>query len=116
MLLDDRRTVLALEAICWCTAAIVFLLQTDFPSALCALPLLMGVLIRVEYPPLGRGVGTVADAAPGLLFEDERHGTAVFGKEGGLLRGHAYVLTFLRKTSAAANSQPFETPAPRTLS
>ena len=49
MLLDDRRIVLSLEAICWCTAAMVFLQQTDFPSAIAILPLLMAVLIHVEY-------------------------------------------------------------------
>ena len=101
MLLDDRRIVLTLEAICGCTTAMVFLQQTDFPSALCILPLLMGVLIRMEYPPVGSGVGAVAESMPDLVFEDERHGAAVLGKEGGLLPGHAYVLTFLRKTSAA---------------
>ena len=51
MLLDDRRIVLSLEAICWCTAAMVFLQQTDFPSAIAILPLLMAVLIHVEYAP-----------------------------------------------------------------
>ena len=101
MLLDDRRIVLTLEAICGCTTAMVFLQQTDFPSALCILPLLMGVLIRMEYPPVGSGVGAVAESMPDLVFEDERHGAAVLGREGGLLPGHAYVLTFLRKTSAA---------------
>ena len=108
MLLDDRRIVLTLEAICWCSAALVFFQQTDFPSAISILPFLMGVLIHIEYPPAGRGVGTVADAAPDLLFEDEhsKHGPAVFDKEGGLLRGHAYVLTFLRKTSAATTQTP----------
>ena len=49
MLLDDRRIVLSLEAICWCTAAMVFFQQTDFPSAIAILPLLMAVLIHVEY-------------------------------------------------------------------
>ena len=51
MLLDDRRIVLSLEAICWCTAAMVFFQQTEFPSAIAILPLLMAVLIHVEYAP-----------------------------------------------------------------
>ena len=90
MLLDDRRIVLTLEAICWCTAAMVFFQQTDFPSAIAILPLLMAVLIHVEYPPAGSGVGTVAEAAPGLTFEEDhaKHAAEVFDKEGGLLRGH----------------------------
>jgi hypothetical protein len=108
MLLDDRRIVLTLEAICWCTAAMVFFQQTDFPSAIAILPLLMAVLIHVEYPPAGSGVGTVAEAAPGLTFEEDhaKHAAEVFDKEGGLLRGHAYVLTFLRKTPGSLKQMP----------
>ena len=108
MLLDDRRIVLSLEAICWCTAAMVFLQQTDFPSAIAILPLLMAVLIHVEYPPPGSGVGALAEAAPDLTFEEEhaKYGAEVFDKEGGLLKGHAYVLTFLRKTPASLKQMP----------
>ena len=108
MLLDDRRIVLTLEAICWCTAAMVFFQQTDFPSAIAILPVLLAVLIHVEYPPAGSGVGTVAEAAPGLTFEEEHapHAAEVFDKQGGLLRGHAYVLTFLRKTPASLKQMP----------
>ena len=50
MLLDDRRIVLTLEAICWCTAAMVFFQQTDFPRAMAILPLLMGVLMALPIP------------------------------------------------------------------
>jgi hypothetical protein len=108
MLLDDRRIVLTLEAICWCTAAMVFFQQTDFPSAIAILPVLLAVLIHVEYPPAGSGVGTVAEAVPGLTFEEEHapHAAEVFDKQGGLLRGHAYVLTFLRKTPASLKQMP----------
>ena len=108
MLLDDRRIVLTLEAICWCTAAMVFFQQTDFPRAIAILPLLMAVLIRVEYPPPGRGVGAVAEAVPGLTFEEDhaKHAAGLFDKDGGLLRGHAYVLTFLRRTPASLKQMP----------
>ena len=108
MLLDDRRIVLTLEAICWCTAAMVFFQQTDFPRAMAILPLLMGVLIRVEYPPPGRGVGAAAEAVPGLTFEEDhaKHAAGLFDKEGALLRGHAYVLTFLRRTPASLKQMP----------
>ena len=106
MLLDDRRLVLALEAICWCTAAMVFMEQTDLPRALASLPAMIAMLIRVEYPPPGRGVGTPAEAlTPGVRFEDERH-SAVLGKKGELLRDHAYVLTFLRKNKQCLQVMP----------
>ena len=108
MLLDDRRIVLTLEAICCCTAAMVFFQLTDFPRAIAILPLLMAVLIRVEYPPPGRGVGAVAEAVPGLTFEEyhAKHAAGLFDKDGGLLRGHAYLLTFLRRTPASLKQMP----------
>ena len=38
MLLDDRRIVLALEAVCWITALLVFLDHTDLPAAMAVIP------------------------------------------------------------------------------
>lgn len=105
MLLDDRRIVLALEAVCWITALLVFLDHTDLPAAMAVIPAMLGVIIRIEYPPPGSGVGKPADALPGLRFEDEKQRPAL-GADGALLPGHAYVLTFLRKTPGALKHMP----------
>ena len=88
MLLDDRRIVLALEAICWCAAGLVFLGDTDLPRAIAILPVLLGVLIRIEYPPPGRGVGARAAAAANMSFDDERH-CSLLSKQGELLHDHS---------------------------
>ena len=107
MLLDDRRIVLALEAVCWGLTVLVLLQQNDsLPRAMAVVPLMLGVLIRMEYPPPGRGVGKRGEALPEIVLDDETQRSSIMGTEGQLLRGHAYVLTFLRKTPAALQHMP----------
>ena len=65
MLLDDRRIVLTLEAICWCTAAMVFFQQTDFPRAMAPnhVPARPGARRRRGLSPAARGRQRSVDAA-----------------------------------------------------
>ena len=107
MLLDDRRIVLALEAVCWGATVLILLQQHDsLPRALAVMPLLLGMLIRMEYPPPGRGVSKPGEALSELVLDNEKRRSSMMGADGQLLRGHAYVLTFLRKTPAAMQHMP----------
>ena len=50
-------------------------------------------------------MGAVAEAVPGLTFEEyhAKHAAGLFDKDGGLLRGHAYGVEALREAGHGAD-------------
>lgn len=88
------RPAVVAELCCCFAAAALYHGQYGHP-AVCALPLLLLVVIMMEYPPPGRGVGQ--PAAP-LAKLKRITGTLPLGEGGVLEAGCAYTIIFWRGT------------------
>ncbi len=104
------RTVLFAEALC-AFAAFYLLFGPPIYSdtslrPLACIPFLFGMLLYIEYPPPGKGVGKEAAALPDMRPVPVSRADAQLplGDGGSLLPGHGYVLIFYRNTAGCAKT------------
>ena len=74
----------------------------DVPvRALSAFPFMLALLVYIEHPAPGRGVGKAAGALPKLKWlTAETPKPAILGAQGTLLKEHAYLIVFYTTNSA----------------
>ena len=85
-----------------CGSACILFGFTSCPRALAALPMLIALAIRLEYPPPGEGTGQLASPVPDLQFVTPNAARAGLGKDvGGSGSNRSYRPQLLRSSVEA---------------
>ena len=95
------RWALACQGLLGVVAAAI--LNSDFPSlhpALAIIPAMLAILLRIEFPPPGKGVGKLAPPLPAKISCLLGSKPPPLAEKNLPLAGHGYVLVFWRNTSS----------------